>query len=74
MQNKVLISVRLSPEVLAYIDKAKDHHPYWNRSSMIDHLLLALFKCQAPNAIDDILASFDPFDDGLIIRTQSLKH
>lgn len=74
MQNKELISVRLSPELLTYIDKARDRHPYWNRSSMMNHLLLSLFKCQMSNAVDELLASFDPFDDGLVIRTQSLKH
>lgn len=69
-----LISVRLSPEVLAFIDKAKERHPYWNRSSMMNHLLLSLFKCQMSNAVDDLLASFDPFDDGLSVFVKSPKY
>lgn len=67
MKNKTLISIRVEPELLAFLDNAIERHPYWNRSSMMNHLLMALFKCERFGAVDGILSSYDPYDDKINI-------
>lgn len=55
MENKKLISARLTPQTLAKIDDfVKDRH-YWKRNAVISSVLDAVFNCFDEKAIYDMV-------------------
>lgn len=42
-ENLKLLSVRLKPETLDAIEQFTKYHSYWNRNSVINHLLTTIF-------------------------------
>lgn len=43
-ENLKLLSVRINPETLEAIENFTQKHSYWNRNSIINHLLSTIFK------------------------------
>lgn len=55
MENKKLISARLSPRTLAKIDTFVTKHYYWKRNTVISSILDTVFECFDEKAIYDMV-------------------
>lgn len=55
MENKKLISARLSPHTLAKIDAFVTNRRYWKRNTVISNVLDAVFECFDEKAIYDMV-------------------
>lgn len=55
MENKKLISARLSPQTLAKIDAFVTNRRYWKRNTVISNVLDAVFDCFDEKAIYDMV-------------------
>lgn len=55
MENKKLISARVSPHTLAKIDAFATKHYYWKRNTVISNVLDAVFECFDEKAIYDMV-------------------
>lgn len=55
MENKKLISARLTPQTLAKIDDFVKNRYYWKRNTVISNVLDAVFECFDEKAIYDMV-------------------
>lgn len=55
MENKKLISARLSPQTLAKIDSFVTNRTYWKRNTVISNVLDVVFECFDEKAIYDMV-------------------
>ena len=55
MENKKLISARLTPQTLAKIDDFVKNRRYWKRNTVISNVLDAVFECFDEKAIYDMV-------------------
>ena len=55
MENKKLISARLSPRTLAKIDTFVTNRRYWKRNTVISNVLDAVFDCFDEKAIYNMM-------------------
>lgn len=68
MDNKVLKSIRLDPDVLQKVDELAAKHSYWTRSSIINNLLSVVLKCSTDGTLWNILSKFYPYEKGFVIK------
>lgn len=64
---KTLVSMRLDNDIVAQLDDFLTLHSYYSRTSVVCHLLRALFQCGGRDSVNEILRHFDPYDEGLVI-------
>lgn len=64
MENKKLISTRLTPLTLAKIDAFVTNHRYWKRNTVISNVLDAVFECFDEKAIYDMVRRHHHFHPG----------
>lgn len=55
MENKKLISARLTPQTIAKIDDFVKNRHYWKRNAVISNVLDAVFECFDEKAIYDMV-------------------
>lgn len=67
MVDNKLISLRIPNEVEGRIQVLLKKHPYFKRSTIINRILLAVLTCASEDALWHILATHDPFGDGLTL-------
>lgn len=68
MDNKVLKSIRLDPEVLNKIDEFAKKHEYYTRSSIINNLLSAVLKCSTGGTIWKLISEYSPYEKGYVVK------
>ena len=61
MENKKLISTRLTPHTLAKIDAFVRNRYYWKRNTVISHVLDAVLECFDEKAIYDMVRYYRKF-------------
>lgn len=68
MENKVLKSIRLDPDVLKKVDELVKQHNYYTRSSIINNLLSAVLKCTTGGTIWKLLSESFPYEKGFVVK------
>lgn len=70
---KTLVSMRMDDDILTKIDHFLKIHYYYSRTTVVCHLLRALFQCGSDGIINEILRHFDPYDEGIVITISKIK-
>lgn len=70
---KTLVSMRMDNDILTQIDDYLKLHTYYSRTTVICHLLRALFQCGRHDVVNEILRHFDPYDEGIVIKISKIK-
>lgn len=68
MDNKVLKSIRLDPDVLKKVDELAEKHRYYTRSSIINKLLSVVLKCSTDGTIWKLFSEFYPYEKGYVVK------
>lgn len=68
MDNKVLKSIRLDPDVLKKVDELAKKHEFYTRSSIINNLLSAVLKCSTGGTLWKLLSEFYPYEKGYVVK------
>lgn len=55
MENKKLLSTRLTPQTLKKVEAFASKHTYWKRNTVISNVLDAVFDCFDEKAIYDMV-------------------
>lgn len=64
MENKKLISTRLTPHTLTKIDAFVKNRHYWRRNTVISNVLDTVFECFDEKAIYDMVRRHHHFNPG----------
>jgi len=70
---KTLISMRLDNDVISQLDYFMKLHHYYSRTSIVCHLMRALFQCGGNTVVHEILRHFNPYDEGIVITISKTK-
>ena len=68
MQQKKIISMRLSEDVVAKLDELAQSSRHWTRSSIVNNLLETILDCATKKTLYDMMRAYKPKQKGYTVE------
>lgn len=70
MDSKKIVSIRLEPDTIKWLDRYCSSKPYMTRSLFISNLLNTLSSCADYSTIFRLTQTYQPYSKGLVVKAE----